>query len=210
MTDIRLDIRKIHYVSGVFISIFIAIHLVNHLCAFWGEQMHIDVMNKLRLVYRNMLVESVLLIAVLIQIYSGIKLFFENRKSGQLFFERLHIWSGLYLAFFLLIHVGAILSGRFLLHLDTNFYFGVAGLNTFPLNLFFIPYYTLAILAFFGHVASIHQKKMKKKLFGVSVTRQSQFILCLGILIAVLILFVLTNGFMGFEIPREYDILKSY
>jgi hypothetical protein len=40
------------------------------------------------------------------------------------------------MALFLIIHVSAVLTGRFILHLDTNFYFGVAGINNFPFSLF--------------------------------------------------------------------------
>jgi len=113
----------------------------------------------------------------------------------------------LYLAFFLAMHVGAVLTGRYILNLDTNIYFGVAGLNTFPFYLFFVPYYGLAIIAFFGHIASIHYQKMKKAVFGITVEQQSKFILIKGIIVAVIILYGLTNGFTGMEIPEEYNLL---
>lgn len=164
-----------------------------------------EVMDTLRLVYRNIIVESILLLAVVVQIISGIKLFFATKKSGS-FFRKLQIWSGLYLAFFLIMHVSAILVGRFVLNVDTNFYYGAAGLNIFPLNLFFIPYYTLAILSFFGHIAGIHFMKMKQDVLGMSPKKQSQVILIIGVIILITILFGMTNGFQWFEIPAEYGI----
>jgi len=93
------------------------------------------------------------------------------------------------------------------LHLDTNFYFGAAGLNSFPFNLFFIPYYGLAVLSFFGHIASIHSKKMKQTVLGVTPNKQSIAILSFGILITILIFYGLTNHFNGVAIPKEYEIL---
>lgn len=128
--------KSIHYTSGLIITIFITLHLFNHLCSIAGAEAHTEVMNTLRLFYRNIFIETVLLIAVIIQIVSGLILFKTNRKKAISFFEKLHIWSGLYLALFFVIHLGAVFTGRYLLHLDTNFYFGVAGLNTFPVNLF--------------------------------------------------------------------------
>jgi hypothetical protein len=110
-------------------------------------------MHVLRNVYRNPVMEICLLLAVGVQIMSGIKLWIPKRKTVTSTFDKLQLWSGMYLAFFFIIHISAVLAGRFLLQLDTNFYFGVAGLNTFPLSFFFIPYYSLAIFSFFVHGA---------------------------------------------------------
>lgn len=193
--------KRVHYFSGLVITIFIVLHLCNHTVSIFGQEAHIELMNKLRLVYRNVLVEMMLLIAVFTQIISGLKLFSKRRKSVNNYYERLQIWTGLYLAFFLIIHVSAVMMGRFVLNLDTNFYFGAAGLNIFPLNLFFIPYYGLAIIAFFGHISAIHYQKMKKQILGFTVTQQSNLILITGILITGVIIYGLTNGLKGFEIP---------
>lgn len=202
-----MNIRKIHFLSGLIITIFIGLHLFNHFIAVFGVAAHLSLMDKLRLVYRNPIVETILLIAVCVQIVSGLKLFFSKRKVTTNFFDKLQVWTGLYLAFFLAMHVGAVLIGRYVLSLDTNFYFGVAGLNTLPFNLFFIPYYAFAIIAFFGHVSTIHYQKMKKEILGISVEQQSKFILVKGIIVTVIIFYGLTNGFTGVEIPEEYQIM---
>jgi len=202
-----MKFKKLHFFSGLTISLFIGLHLFNHAISIFGVEMHLAVMDQLRLGYRNVFVETILLLAVAVQIISGLKLFFVKRKAQNDFYGKLQIWTGLYLAFFFLIHIGAVLTGRYVLDLDTNFYFGVAGLNTFPFNLFFVPYYGLAIISFFGHVASIHAQKMKKEVFGWPVEQQAKFILVKGILVTLFILYGLTNGFMGFEIPAEYLIL---
>ena len=199
--------KRLHYFSGITLSIFIAIHLVNHLMSLMGELAYITFMDQMRLIYRNRLVELVIFSAVLIQIITGVKLFLQKRKTVRGFFAKLQIWSGLYLAIFFLIHVGAVLMGRFVLNLDTNFYFGVAGLNTFPFYLFFAPYYGLAITAFFGHIAAIHSIKMKREILGLSVVLQSKIIVALGIILSITILFGLTNGFSGVAIPEAYDVL---
>lgn len=202
-----MNIKKLHYLSGVTIAIFVGLHLFNHVTSLYGGDYHIAIMDKLRLFYRNIFVETILLIAVSFQIFSGITFFIRSRKTGISGFKKLHLWTGLYLAIFFVVHLSAVFGGRFFLHLDTNFYFGVAGLNTFPFNLFFIPYYGLAMLSFFGHIASVHTIKVKIDILGLSPTAQSKLILFIGIGLTILILFGLTNHFKGVTIPKEYNVL---
>ena len=207
-----MKLRTLHYFSGATITLFVGLHLFNHAYSIFGAAEHIALMQKLRVVYRNPLIESVLLLSVLLQIVSGIQLFLKQRKFVASDFDKLHVWSGLYLAFFFVIHLSAVLGGRLFLHLDTNFYFGVAGLNTFPFNLFFVPYYALAMVSFFGHVAAIHSKKMKQNIVGFSPKNQAKAILLIGICFTLLVFYGLTNHFQGVEIPSEFGVLigKKY
>lgn len=201
-----MTIKRIHTISGLTISIFIGLHLFNHICSIFGAERHIAVMNTLRLFYRNIFAETILLSAVLVQIISGLKLFKTGRKRASSKTDKLHIGTGLYLAFFFIIHLSAVLGGRVFLQLDTNFYFGVAGLNTFPFSLFFIPYYGLAIFSFFGHLAAIHSKKMKQNVFGLTPIGQSKAILLFGLCLTIIIFYGLTNHYNGVEIPAKYNI----
>ncbi|MBL6447378.1 hypothetical protein JMN32_13750 [Fulvivirga sp. 29W222] len=199
--------KRIHYLSGITITVFIGLHLFNHVVGIFGADKHIEVMTVLRHFYRNLFAEIILLSAVLVQIISGISLFVRGRKHATNDFEMLHLWTGIYMAVFLIIHLSAVITGRFVLNLDTNFYFGVAGLNTFPHNMFFIPYYGLAILSFFGHIAAIHKRKMKQPILGVSPSAQSVAILVSGAVLTLLIFYGLTNQFHGVPIPDEYGVL---
>ena len=89
-----MEIKKIHYISGLTITIFVGLHLFNHCFSVLGADKHIEVMTILRHFYRNIFVETILLLAVATQIYSGLKLFKSKRKSAKTFFEKLHIWTG--------------------------------------------------------------------------------------------------------------------
>ena len=200
-----MRMRSVHYFSGLLIAVFIFFHLVNHLCSLASIDKHMAYMQQFRKIYRNLWVEIPLLGAVLVQLYTGIQLVRNKPKKITGFYNRLQIWTGLYMAFFLVIHVGAVIMGRLFLHLDTNFYFGAAGINSFPFNLFFIPYYTLAIWSFFGHIAAIHYQKMSRK--NRYANRQSAIILGMGIVISIVILYGLTGGFKGVPIPASYDVL---
>ena len=202
-----MTLKSLHYISGLVITVFIGLHLFNHVCSIYGADRHVEVMTTLRHFYRNTFIETVLLLAVSAQVFSGIRLFKANQKLAITFFEKLHIWTGLYLAIFFVIHLSAVFTGRFLLRLDTNFYFGVAGLNHFPTNLFFIPYYGLGIISFFGHISAIHRKKMKQNILGFTPEVQAKIILAFGIGLTLTVLLGLTNHFQGVQIPAEYRVL---
>ena len=194
-----MSTNKLHYGSGLVITVFIGFHLFNHLYSIYSIEKHIEIMKIFRSFYRNIILETLLLIAVIIQIVSGLKLFKLNKKIVTTTFEKLHIWSGLYLAIFLVIHVGIVLFGRIILEIDTNIYFGAAGLNTFPYNLFFVPYYGLGIISFFGHIASVHTKKMEKNILDLTPKAQAKIILIVGICLTIIIFYGLTDKFIGIE-----------
>ena len=199
--------NRIHFYSGITLTVFIGFHLFNHFMSIWGTRIHIELMNNFRMIYRDPIIETFLLMAVVSQIITGTKLFFSAKRQSNGFYRSLQIWTGLYLAVFLLIHVSIVLIGRYYLQLDTNIYFGVAGLNTFPFNIFFIPYYSLAIFSFFGHLSAIHYQKIKRSVFGLSTRTQSNIILTVGVILSITIIYGLTNGFSGIDIPQEYNIL---
>ena len=201
--------KRIHFLAGLTLTVFIGFHLLNHVLSIFGADFHISFMNKLRLVYRNPFLEIILLLTVSIQIFTGLRLFSAKRKKTIHFFEQLQNWTGLYLALFLMIHIGAVFVGRYILSLDTNFYFGVAGLNAFPLNLFFIPYYGLAVLSFFGHISAIHYLKMKSPVLGLSIKKQSILIFIIGLIFTLVTFYGLTDKFRGVTIPTEYQILPG-
>lgn len=205
-----MSISKIHRLSGIIISIFVGVHLFNHILSVFGAETHIETMRFLRLFYRHIFFESLLITAVFFQIISGIKLFKQGRKKAFTFFDQLQIWTGLYMAGFFIIHLLAVLVGRLILNLDTNFFYGVAGINTFPFNLFFIPYYSLAIFSFFGHIACIHQKKMKLAILGISPKNQSILVLIVGFLVIFIIFYGLTNQFKGIDIPNSYQLINIF
>ncbi len=187
--------RKLHYASGITLSLFIAIHLFNHLTALWGPDMHIQFMDKLRMLYRNVLVEGILLLCVLFQIVTGLTLVFT--KKAQSLAEKIQIYSGFYLSFFLIVHVSAVLFGRYT-GLDTNFYFASTGMNYSPFLFFFIPYYFLAVVSISLHVSALHYIKTgsRTQAYGIAI---------IGIITSVLIILAFTNYFKGQASPQQYQ-----
>ncbi|MEO0585023.1 MAG: hypothetical protein AAF135_22615, partial [Bacteroidota bacterium] len=135
--------KTLHRYAGLYISLFIFLHLINHLAVLWGPQVHITLMEKLRPIYRHPVAEGILLLTIVFQIQSGILLFWKTRRQKLPFWNRVQRGSGAYLAIFLMNHLLAVVVARYVLQLDTNLYFGATGLNSFPYALFFIPYYGL-------------------------------------------------------------------
>jgi hypothetical protein len=155
--------------------------------------MHINFMQKARKVYRHSIVEAVLLSAVVLQILSGIFLVVQKWSRVDSWFDWAQICSGLYLSLFLTNHVRAVMMGRHKLHVDTNLYYGAGVMNMWPQKLVYIPYYSLAILAFFFHVACIHRLKMKAFVSKEIAGQQAIGIIILGCVITFLIIFKMSH-----------------
>lgn len=190
-----MAIRRIHYISGITLSVFIFFHLLNHLFALCGPDAHIAVMEKFRKIYRHPVVETLLFAAVIFQVVTGVRLLILHKACTLA--EKLQIWSGLYLSLFLVIHVGAVVAGRYIFNLDTNFYFAAAGMNYFPATLLFLPYYSLSVVAIFFHISAIHFLKTgaKKTARTIAVT---------GIIASILILLGFTDFFHWVLLPGNY------
>ena len=191
------SIKRWHYVSGIVLSVFIGFHLVNQLFSLAGPEAHIHLMNVFRVVYRFPPVEALLLAAAVSQQVSGIRLLFNPGKKSTV--EKLQRYSGMYLSFFLLAHVSAVLLCRYF-HFDSNFWFAAAGLNYRPFTLYFFPYYFLAVTGIAVHIATIHYQKTGSR-------RGSAVIAVFGIVTAFLILVGFTNGFRFRDVPVPYQEL---
>ena len=194
--DKRALVKSLHYISGITLSVFIAFHLLNHLFALDGPDKHIQIMDQFRRVYRHPVVETLLLLVVLFQIVTGTRLIY--KRDAQAIAEKIQVYSGLYLSFFLIAHVGAVLSARYIEHLDTNFYFAAAGLNYYPATFIFIPYYFLAVSSISLHVSAIHYLKKRSKGMAVSIA-------VIGVATSFIIVLAFTDNFRWLDMPQLYE-----
>ncbi len=196
--------KRLHFFSGITLSVFITVHLFNHLMALGGIEAHIEFMNAARKIYLHPIGETILLLACLVQFFSGIQLVRKKGWRQKKWFNKLHVYSGLYLAIFVTAHPIAILVYRYYFEIDTNFYIAAVTMNYIPLLLFFIPYYILGVVSFFTHIACIHRIKIAASQPKWSPNSQAKFIIGIGILVAVLIILGMTNFGQGIEAPLEY------
>jgi succinate dehydrogenase/fumarate reductase cytochrome b subunit len=67
-------VRKVHRLGAVVVALFVLVHLANHLAALGGIAAHLRFMDGARLVYRQPVVETLLLLAVVVQAGNGLRL----------------------------------------------------------------------------------------------------------------------------------------
>ncbi len=146
-----IKLRSLHRLSALLLVAFLITHIGNHLAGLAGQSTHIAFMASARELYRHRYVEPLLLLLIVWQAGSGLTLLWRGRKRTRDLLGWMQQLSGLYLSGFLLIHVGAVISGRLILGLDTDFRFAAAGFYVWPYILFFAPYYFLAVLSLFVH-----------------------------------------------------------
>lgn len=149
--------RRLHRAGGTMVALFALMHLGNHLLALAGQPAHQRVLEALRLFYRHPVVEPLLLLVLACQLVSGATAAWRLLRAGGGArtlppVARLQALSGLVLGGFVLVHVVAVLFGRAVLRLDTNFHFAAAGLHT-TWVWFFAPYYFLGVAALGVHLA---------------------------------------------------------
>ncbi|MES2103174.1 MAG: hypothetical protein V4634_04085 [Pseudomonadota bacterium] len=147
-----MNLRSFHRTSAIAIAVFAVFHIANHLMSLLSIPAHMAAMKAFRAVYRQGAVEVILLLCVAFQVASGLWFVMRDWKQKQGLIPWLQAISGLYLVFFLLVHVSAVMFARSVLNLDTNFYFAAAGFYAPPYQFFFAPYYFLAVLALFTHL----------------------------------------------------------
>ncbi len=195
----RLALRPVHRASAIALALFLAANLLGHLAGLAGAAAHQSVLEALRLIYRQPLVEGVLLGCLLFQMGSGLTLLWRGRGRRRGGVAWMQAISGGYLALFLVIHVTAVLAGRFQ-GVDTNLQFAAAGMHTPPWQWFFGPYYFFAVFALGTHVGcalywNLPEPLRARALVGAMLA---------GWMLAVCLVVLLAGGFHALEIPARY------
>jgi succinate dehydrogenase/fumarate reductase cytochrome b subunit len=198
-----MTLRDFHRASAIVIATYALTHIANHLLSLQSVAAHIAFMEAARSLYRYWIVEFVLLFCVAFQIGSGLWFIARGWKERRGLLPWLQAGSGAYLAFFLLIHVSAVLVGRSILQLDTNFYFAAAGFHVPPYQFFFAPYYFLAVLALFTHLGCAAYWQL------AAASRSARVIavalpMLVGSVIALLIVLSLAGMIQPVDVPAQY------
>lgn len=198
-----MKLRTLHRTSAIVITAFACLHVANHLASLAGIPSHIAFMTVARKLYRQPVVETLLLLCVSFQIASGLWFVVSGWRQRQGAIAWLQAISGALLACFLLVHVGVVLFGRAVLNLDTNFYFAAAGFFVPPYPLFFGPYYFVGVLALFTHLGCaaywhLQTSPPRTRVMAIAV---SMFV---GAAVALLIVLSLAGKLRDVEVPAEY------
>ena len=141
----------VHRWGAAVLLVFTAVHLSVHLSALWGIESHRAALAFVQQAYRHPAGEAVLVAAILSQVATGLM---RIRFRGTRGWERARAISGLYLAYFLVMHTGAALYTHHLFGLETDFFWAAGSLHYPPLSYAFALYYLLAVLALFVHLGA--------------------------------------------------------
>lgn len=151
-------LRIAHGIVSTVVTIYVAFHLMNHLFGLVSPEYHAKVMAIGRLVYRASFVEPVLVVFMLFQIATGLRLAW--RWSGEQVdgFRVFQVASGVYLSIFILGHMNSVFFfARSFLGIDTGWGFATGaptGLIHDPWNIRLVPHYWLGAFLVLSHLSS--------------------------------------------------------
>lgn len=196
-----MPLRIWHRLSALLVGTFLAVHIVNHLVGLAGQEQHVGFMAAARAVYRMPIVEAALLVALGWQVGSGLVLLRRRLASLDGPVARLQVASGAYLAFFLVVHVGAVMAGR-LQGLDTDFRFAAAGFHVPYWPVFFAPYYALAIAALFTHIGCAAHWYLRPE--GDTSHRIVAVFVVVGAMLGIAVVLAMAGVLYDVDIPAPY------
>ena len=115
---------ELHGLTALALLLFLLPHIANHVTGIWSAATHVHVMKALRRIYRNPVVEPLLVAVVLFQIGSGLVLLWRRTLRASDLFGTLQTAAAAYLAVFLSSHLTAVfVLGRAVMKVDTDFAF---------------------------------------------------------------------------------------
>ena len=154
----RSAYRVAHGVSAILIACYVLFHLTNHLFGLAGPDTHAAIMKAGRKVYRAALIEPVLVVALLFQVASGVRLAWTWSNLRGDAYRIFQIGSGAYLACFVLTHMNsALVSARAVHKIDTDWSWASGapiGLIHDAWNIRLLPHYALGVFFIIGHLSS--------------------------------------------------------
>jgi succinate dehydrogenase/fumarate reductase cytochrome b subunit len=196
-------LRTYHFVSAIVLGLFVVLHIANHIVGLAGQDQHVAFMRAVRPLYRNAIVEPLILGLFASQIATGLGMVVRGWRTRRGTVAWMQAGSGLYLAAFVMLHVLAVLSGRISLGLDTDFRFAAAGFHVSGWPWYFWPYYTFALFALFTHIGCA--------IYWNTIDRRSRFarialgtMVAMGAVTGLLVSSALAGVLYPVDIPAAY------
>ncbi|MGG2397816.1 hypothetical protein ACJRW5_12840 [Pseudomonas sp. SH1-B] len=151
-------LRVAHGVSGLLVTVFVAFHLFNHLFGLLGPELHAEVMDWGRTVYRSALIEPLLVVALLFQVTTGLRLVWQWSAAPGDLYRLFQLASGVFLAVFILGHLNAVfVFARLWAGIETDWAFATGaptGLIMDPWSIRLLPHYALGVFFVLAHLGS--------------------------------------------------------
>lgn len=151
-------LRVAHGIAGVIVLLFVVFHLFNHLFGLAGPDVHAKVMEMGRTVYRSSFVEPILVVALLFQVVSGLRLAWNWSSVGGDNYRIFQVGSGVFLSIFILGHLNAVfVFARTYAGIETGWDFASGdpvGMIHDPWGIRLLPHYAIGVFFIIAHLFS--------------------------------------------------------
>jgi hypothetical protein len=188
---------KLHRWSAAIIVAFALLHFASHLSAAFSLGLNTRVVDAVRLIYKQPPIEAMLLLALPVQIVTGLWLFHAAKDRARDRWDRLQLASGIYLSAFIAGHAVA----TAILFRDINFRAASGGRPGLFGDPSFLAYYVLGPLAVFAHVACGARSLTLRRLGSGGATRLASGVLALGAVAT----FVISLALCGIHVHDDRD-----
>jgi hypothetical protein len=192
--------RRLALAHGVSASaillLFIGPHIVNHAAGFWNGPVHIAIMNVVRRVYRDDIVQPVLLALIGFQILSGTALVRRRMRMPSDFLGTVQTMSAIFVGVYLLAHMTAVFATRHA-GTDTNWIWLTRPNDSMLVslsNLRLIAHYWVGPIAIVIHVASgLRMVLLRRDISPATTNRIALALITAGVVTSSIILAALLN-----------------
>jgi len=186
-----------HGVSALAILLlFVGPHIGNHLAGFWSGSVHTEIMNAARRVYRDDIVQPILLALIGFQILSGIVLVRRKMRMPSDIFGTVQTMCGAYIGVYFLAHMTAVFAARYA-DVDTNWAWLTRPNNSMLSslsNLRLIAHYWVGPIAIVAHVAcGLRAVLLQHDVSTATANRLALALITLGVVASSLIIAALLN-----------------
>lgn len=152
-------LRVAHGISAAcIIVVFLSLHLTNHLFFVEGRDEYMVVMKLFRHVYREVVVQPIVVALLLFQVVSGLYLAIRRSSAAMDSFRAFQVGSGVYLAFYIVGHLDSVfIYARTFSNIDSDWGFATGaptGLIKDAWNIRLVPHYGLAVFFVLAHLFS--------------------------------------------------------
>jgi len=184
--------------AGAILLLFIGPHIVNHAAGLWNGAVHIAIMNVMRHVYRNDIVQPVLLALIGFQILSGTALVRRRMRMPSDFLGTVQTMGAVFVGVYFLAHMTAVFATRHT-GTDTNWIWLTRPNDSMlvslsPSNLRLLAHYWVGPIAIVAHVAcGLRMVLLQRDISPATTNRIALALIAAGVVTSSIILAALLN-----------------
>lgn len=203
---------RFHRLNALFLALFILMHMATHLSGLWGVEAYNQTQSFFRLIYRQPLIEVLLLSSFILQSIVGLVLLVRGWRRGTRHpWGRVQLISGVLVLAFVAQHLTAMALARWGDGLNTNFYWPASVMSGAPFTWYFTPYYFVGVTALFVHFGCGLRLQLLRQGQKARARLAFWLVSLVGALLATLIVVMLLQGFYDIQLPAEWVVyLQGY